>query len=198
MTGPEHPREDSVQAVASRTAFMKLSGAFAAARLLTAWCSKNGRRGESGSEVLEFALCANVFFAFVFGFMELCVVLFMMNSVAETARQAARWASVRGTNSSVTVNGTTSCGNPNITKCPAQASDIQTYADGLPGMSSANTTVTVNWCNSDGTSGCSTSESNAKPGNIVKVKVSYKFASVPFVSKTAITFSSTAEKVVWQ
>lgn len=181
--------------MAKRTSFTILSGAIGAARSLSAWCEK-GRSGETGSELLEFALCANVFFAFIFGFMEVCVVLLMMNSVTESARQAARWASVRGANSSVTVNGTTSCGNPNITTCPAQGSDVQTFAKGLPGMSAA--TVTVNWCNSDGTTGCTTSPSNAKPGNIVKVKVSYKFASVPWVSKTALTFSSTAEKVVWQ
>ena len=188
--------EESVQAVAKRMSTTKLSGASGASRFLAAWWSKNGRRGETGSEVLEFALCANVFFAFLFGFMELCVVLFMMNSVAESARQAARWASVRGTTSSVTSNGTTSCGNPNISTCPAQGTDIQTFAKGLPGMSTA--TVTVNWCNSDGTTGCTTSQSNAKPGNIVKVKVSYNFASVPFVSTAAIKFSSTAEKVIWQ
>ena len=147
--------------------------------------------------MVEFAICSTVFFAFIFGFMELCVVLFMMNSVAEASRSAARWASVRGVASSVTTNGITSCANPNITTCPAQTSDIQNFAETLPGMSSANTTVTVNWCNDVGAA-CSTSESSATQGNIVKVQVSYNFAYIPFVSKAAITLQSTAEKVIWQ
>ena len=123
------------------------------------------------------------------------MVLFMANSVAEASRQAARWASVRGTTSSSTSNGVTKCSNPNITTCPAQTSDIQTYTQKLTGMSAA--TVSVNWCKPDGVT-CSTSQSSATPGNIVKVKVTYKFTSVPFVSKAAITLNSTAEKIIWQ
>lgn len=165
------------------------------AELLSRWWKKSPFNNDSGAELVEFALCASVFITLLVGFMELCMVLFMMNSVAEASRQAARWASVRGTTSSVTNNGVTKCGNPNITTCPAQATDIQTYAQTLTGMSAS--TVTVNWCKSDGVT-CSTSESNATPGNIVKVKVTYKFTSVPFVTKAALTLNSTAEKVIWQ
>lgn len=156
-------------------------------------------RDESGAELVEFAVAATVYFTILFGFLELCMVLFMMNSVSEAARQAARWASVRGTTSSVTSNGTTSCANPNITTCPALATDIQSFAEKQPGMTTNSSiiTVTVNWCSADGT-GCSTSQSNATPGHVVKVKVSYRFASVPYFSSAALTMSSTAEKVIWQ
>jgi len=176
---------------------MRLPGAVSG-RLLARWWRTSPWRDERGAEVVEFSLSALVYLAFVIGFLELCMVLFMLNSVAEASRQGARWASVRGTASSVTTNGVTSCSNPHISTCPAQASDIQSYIDKLPGMSAANATVTVNWCNADGTSGCTTSESNATPGHIVKVKVSYKFATVPYVRNAAITLSSTAEKVIWQ
>jgi hypothetical protein len=127
------------------------------------------------------------------------MALFMANSCAEAARQTARWASVRGTASSVTSNGTTSCVNPNITTCPAQTSDIQSFARSQPGMSTSATItpVTVNWCSADGTS-CGTSQSNATPGHIVKVKVTYTFASLPFFSSASFSVSSTAEKVIWQ
>ncbi|HEY2860614.1 MAG TPA: TadE/TadG family type IV pilus assembly protein [Terracidiphilus sp.] len=176
-----------------------LRGRFRAPKGVTQWWAKTPLRSESGSELLEFGICSTLFFTLVFGFLEICMALFMANSVAEASRQAARWASVRGTTSGVTVSGTTSCINPNMTVCPAQSGDIQTFAQSQPGMSSSSsvTTVTVNWCNADGSS-CSSSQSNATPGHVVKVKVSYKFAKLPFVSNTAITLSSTAEKIIWQ
>jgi Flp pilus assembly protein TadG len=153
---------------------------------------------EVGQELVEFAFGASVVFLLIFGIMELSIVLFTYNSVAEAAREACRWACVRGINSSITSNGATTCANPNMTICPAQISDIQNYAERMPGMSSPNATVSVSWCNSDGVTNCVTSESNAKPGNMVKVTVSYTFASVPFVSKQALTLSSTSEEVIWQ
>jgi Flp pilus assembly protein TadG len=194
----KEPLEDNEGTVTKKMPSMKHPGAFARARSLAEWLKKHRLWCENGSELVEFAVTANIFLLFCFGFMELCMVLFTMNSVSQASRQAARWASVRGTGSVVTTNGTSSCVNPNITTCPAQATDIAAYIDSLPGMTAANTTVTVNWCNADGVSGCSTSQSNAAPGNVVKVTVSYKFAAVPFVSSAALNLHSTAEKVIWE
>ena len=194
MTNAENVRKENVRTLnqknTSTTPSHRLAG------LLARLWRKHGRRGETGAEVVEFALSASVFFLFCFGFMELCLVLFTLNSVSEAARDAARWASVRGTSSSETVNGATNCVNPNITGCPATENDIQTYVQSLPGTTSA--TVTANWCDSDGASNCSASESNAIPGHIIKVTVSYSFASVPFFRSASLTLNSTAEKVVWQ
>jgi Flp pilus assembly protein TadG len=153
---------------------------------------------ETGQELVEFAFGASVVIVFVFGVMELCILLFMFSSVSEAAREASRWASVRGTTSSTTSNGSTTCTNPNITTCPAQIADIENFAKKLPGMSSSNAAMSVFWCNSDGVTGCVTSETNAKPGNVVKVTVSYTFLSVPFISNQALTLSSTSENVIWQ
>jgi Flp pilus assembly protein TadG len=157
---------------------------------------RNGLRDQQGAELVEFALSASVLFLFIFGLMELCIVFFMYNTVAEAARETTRWASVRGSNSSVTSNGVTSCSNPNITGCPASTAGIQSFAQsfiGGPGM-----TVQTWWCNADGQTNCVQSQSNALPGNIVKVKVAYTFGTVPFVSKSAMTVSSTSEMVIWQ
>lgn len=158
--------------------------------------SRAGCRSEEGAELVEFALASSVLFIFIFGLMQLCIVFFMYNTTAEVARETSRWASVRGTTSSVTSNGVTSCANPNISGCPASTSSIQSFAQsfvGGPGL-----TVQSWWCNSDGQTNCVTSQSNALPGNIVKVKVSYSFATVPFVSRSALTVSSTSEVVIWQ
>ncbi len=154
------------------------------------------RGGEEGAEVVEFALASSVFFLFVFGFMELCMLLFMYNTVAEAARETSRWASVRGASSSVTSGGVTSCSNPYITQCPATVTQIQNYAKSFIGGSGM--TVVPSWCNSDGQTNCVQSQSNAIKGNIVKVKVTYTFANIPFVSKNALSVSSTSEMVIWQ
>ena len=151
---------------------------------------------KKGAELVEFALASTIFFFFVFGFMELCTVLFMYNTVAEAARETSRWASVRGASSSVTAGGVTSCANPYITQCPATATQVQNYARsfiGGPGM-----TVTASWCNADGQTNCVASNSNALKGNIVKVKVTYTFANMPFIAKNALSVSSTSEMVIWQ
>jgi Flp pilus assembly protein TadG len=157
-----------------------------------------GFRNTDGLETLEFAFASILVIVFILGIMEMCILLFVYSSAAEAAREASRWASVRGTNSSITTNGVTSCANPNITSCPAGISDIQNFAKRVPGITGSNATVSVSWCDSDGVTHCITDPSNAKPGNIVKVQVSYTFASVPFISKTALTVSSTAETVIWQ
>ncbi|HEX3891895.1 MAG TPA: TadE/TadG family type IV pilus assembly protein [Terracidiphilus sp.] len=153
-------------------------------------------RKEDGAELVEFALASTVFCMFIFGFMELCTVLFMYSSMAEAARETTRWASVRGASSSVTSNGVTSCANPYITQCPATSTQVQNLAKTFLGGS--NMSVQVWWCNADGQTNCTTSNSNAQKGNIVKVKVSYTFASVPFVSRSALTVGSTSEMVIWQ
>ena len=54
------------------------------------------------------------------------------------------------------------------------------------------------WCNLDGKTTCVQSQSNALPGNLVKIKVSYSFATLPLVSSGALTVSSTSEMVIWQ
>jgi len=151
---------------------------------------------EDGAELIEFAVASTVFFLFVFGFVELCLVFFMYNTAAEAAREGSRWASVRGTTSYTTSGSNTVCTNPNITGCPATSTGVQNSAQTVPGASGM--TITTSWCNSDGTTGCTSSNTNAKPGNIVKVTASYTFATVPFVTRSALTVSSTSEMVIWQ
>jgi Flp pilus assembly protein TadG len=145
-----------------------------------------GRPDERGVETLEFALASTVFFLFLFGVIELCFVLFMYNTAAEAARETTRWASVRGA----------SCANPNISSCPATLDQVQSFGQTIPGASKM--TVQAWWCNQDGQTNCVQNPANALMGNVVKVKVSYTFAKVPFVSQSAMSVSSTSSSVIWQ
>ena len=141
---------------------------------------------ESGAGIIEFAIGSTVLFSFLIAVIELCFIFFMYNSTAQVAREASRWASVRGT----------TCSNPTITSCPATVAQIQSFAAGLPGGSAMN--VQVWFCNSDGATNCVQNAANAKGGNIVKTNASFRFASVPFISRDALTVSSTSEMVIWQ
>lgn len=149
-------------------------------------CGRAYGSDEQGAELVEFAFASGIFFIFIFGFIELCVVLFMYNTAAEAARETTRWASVRGT----------TCSNPNISSCPATLAQVQAYGATLPGASTMN--VQVWWCQPDGQTGCVQDASHAAQGNVVKVKVSYAFATIPYVSKSALTVASTSESVMWQ
>jgi Flp pilus assembly protein TadG len=145
-----------------------------------------GRSGELGAQTVEFALASTIFFMFIFGVIELCFVMFMYNTAAESARETSRWASVRGA----------LCSNPNISSCPATLDQVQQFGVTIPGASKM--TVQAWWCNSDGKTNCVQNPANALQGNIVKVRVSYTFAKVPFVVNGAMTVSSTSEAVIWQ
>ncbi|WP_109484978.1 TadE/TadG family type IV pilus assembly protein [Occallatibacter savannae] len=139
-----------------------------------------------GAGIVEFAIGSAVLFSFLIGVIELCLVFFMYNSTAQVARETCRWASVRGT----------TCSNPTITACPTTLAQVQSFASGLPGGGAM--TVQVWFCNPDGVTNCVQNTSNAKGGNIVKTTASFQFASVPFVSRNALTVSSTSAMVIWQ
>jgi Flp pilus assembly protein TadG len=145
--------------------------------------------GEDGSSLAETAISAMGVLILFFGVMEMSLALYTYHFVSEAARQATRYAMVRGS----------SC-TSFATACPAQASDVQSYVQGLdfPGIIPANLTVTTTWP----TTGSSCTPSSLpcnNPGNLVNVKVQYKFLlSIPFVPSSALTLSSTSQMVISQ
>jgi len=158
--------------------------------------SNRGILGEEGATLVEMAVSSATLFCVLFGIIWMCMALYSTNFVSEAARDAARWAIVRGS---------TSCGNtPNLTDCNASAAEIQTYVQnmGYPGITSANLNVTTTWLSASATqpttwTACA-SVCNA-PGNEVEVAVSYSVPFfIPFVNISAISVSSTSEMVISQ
>lgn len=152
---------------------------------------------EHGAATAEIAFASVVLFAILIGIMQVSRALYVYNFVSEAAREAARYAMVRGS---------TSCTNTSsLSHCNATSANIQTYVQGLgyPGMVSSNLTATATWYSASASqpttwSTCSTGTCN-KPGNQVKVVVSYPFTlSAPFYSGASFTVSSTAQMVVAQ
>jgi len=154
--------------------------------------SKN-RSGERGVELVEAALSLLVFLVLVFGLVEFTRAVYAYDFVSGAARQATRWASVRGSNCSHTLSG-----------CQATTTNVQTYVQGLApgGINTSQITATTTWPQNP--PNCPASPANA-PLCDVKVKVSYNFSfvtlsnNIPFLSGLAsFTMSSTSDMIISQ
>ncbi|HLY42544.1 MAG TPA: TadE family protein [Terracidiphilus sp.] len=159
---------------------------------------------EEANTVVEMAITTLVLFSLIFGIIEMCMCLYAYNFTAEAARQATRYAIVRGS-LSCQVNasfkdcnlGPATAGNP-----------LQTYVQGLGFPYASQMTVTPTWWSPSGSPGntwttaCTTAtdaNGNAcnQPGNAVKVVVTYAFPlAIPLVGVHSITLSSTSEMMV--
>ncbi|MDE3200527.1 MAG: pilus assembly protein [Acidobacteriota bacterium] len=130
------------------------------------------------------------------GLFHLCIAIYSYGFVSDAAREATRYAMVRG----LTLSN--DCTQPEYADCIAQTSDIQSYIRGLslPGINPNNITATTTWLAASGAS-CGTADSCKAPGNLVQVKVSYAYPYLnPFSSSSAttLTMSSQSQVVVVQ
>jgi Flp pilus assembly protein TadG len=148
-------------------------------------------RDEQGGTLLETALTISILLSLVFGAIEVGLMLYTYHFVSYAAREATRFAIVRGS----TCSGFSSA-------CPAQASDIQNYVSnlGFPGIDISTSDVSVAWASySPATATWSTCSNCNLPGDQVQVTVSYPFPfSVPFVPPSSLQLSSTSAMVISQ
>ena len=152
---------------------------------------------EDGANLVETAVSCSVLFAMLFGMCQMSLAMYFYQFTSEAAREATRWAMVRGS---------TSCTNtPSLTKCGATAADITSYVQnlGFTGIISSNVNVTPQWCSASSSTpttwgSCSGTTSNA-PNNLVKVTVSYPLSfHVPFGKSYSLNISSTSQMVISQ
>ncbi len=151
-------------------------------------------KDDRGSVMVEFALSACLLLLLEIGLFHLCIAVYSYTFVSDAAREATRYAMVRGLSLS------NDCTEPGYANCIAQTSDIQSYIQGLslPGINPENMTATTTWLTSSGAA-CGTSDSCKAPGNMVKVTVSYTYPYIiPFSSTTALRMSSQSQVVIVQ
>jgi len=154
---------------------------------------------EEGQALVEFAMSCLVLILILFGCIEACLGFYTYNFVADAAREATRYAAVRGS---------TSCyGATPLANCDFQGSSstIQNYVRslGYPGLTANNLTAKVTWLAANTSAGTTTWKMCAatcnQPGNQVQVAVQYKFPfGVPFVPTASITISSASSMVISQ
>ena len=139
-----------------------------------------GLNEERGATLVEFALSSIVLFMSLFGIFALCTALYSYVFVSEAAREASRYAIVRGN----TCTGLSDC--PGIT-----SAQLNTYVKSLsyPGIDKGSLSASANFM------------PNKDPGSIVSVTVTYNMAlNIPFWPKTgrAMQLSSTSQMVISQ
>ncbi|HXX21663.1 MAG TPA: TadE family protein [Terriglobia bacterium] len=146
---------------------------------------------EDGETALESALVITLLLSLVFGIIGFGHALYTYHFVANAAREATRWASVRGYDCKGLSGG-----------CPAAAADVQTYVSNAAGtgLNPANLTVNTTWLPSPSTSftpPCSTY--NNYPGCVVQVQVVYKYQFfMPLLPSSSFNMQSTSQMVITQ
>jgi Flp pilus assembly protein TadG len=143
-------------------------------------------KGECGSSLVEYAVIFAIFITMLLGIADFSRALYAYHFVSSQAREATRYAIVRG------------CAPPTTPECPTQASatDIQTFVKNAPlGIDASKVTApNTTWTFPDGTA-----DSNHKRGSTVSVEVDYPFTFMfPFVSKSTLNMKSTSQMVISQ
>lgn len=158
-------------------------------------------QAEKGSTLVEFAVVVTLLLMLIFGVNGFGHALYAYHFVSHAAREATRYASVRGS----TCANDNSCVASNSASSTAGATtqaDVQTFVkNSVPsGLNSSKVTVTT--CGVSGGSVCSVSPAvcnstpNA-PGCTVQVQVSYAYDFIfPLIRTTSMTLSSTSDLVI--
>ncbi len=183
------------------------------------------RRGndERGSALVEMALVsAFVFFPLLFGIIEFSYAMYAYNWVNMAARQATRYAVVRGIQSCQIAPTFPNCNmGPDTTNNSTSPSALTTYVRGLsyPGIytdaTSNRLTVTTTYLAKTVSPGlgtydkvswstvCTSTDPNASavecntPGEAVKVVVTYKFPlAIPFWKNASLNLNATSQMVI--
>lgn len=153
---------------------------------------------EEGAALVEMALSSAVFLCALVGIFFLVLCLYSYDFVADAAREACRYASVRG---SASVTNTPTLSNRGVTQA-----ELQTWIRTLGYPGSNNLTATVTWlrATSSGTPAtttwvaCTIPPCNA-PGNLVQVQVTYMYPlGIPFWKTATVGLSSTSSMVIAQ
>lgn len=131
------------------------------------------KRNDRGAALLEFGMVMLVFFMFVFGVMDFGRALYNYHFVSHAAREATRYAIVRGSTSTD----------------PVTANEISAYVKNITplGINPQDITVSTSWTPNDA------------PGSSVRVEVSDSFRPMmPFFTKYHMQFSDASQMVISQ
>jgi Flp pilus assembly protein TadG len=157
--------------------------------MTTRQTGRRGRRGECGTSLIEQAFVLVIVLTILFAIIDFGRAMYTYHFVSNAAREATRWASVRGND----CNGIPA-------PCPASQTDIQNYVKNVSGMAldPSKMTVTANWVAPPNNSPvCAANIKN--PGCVVKVQVQYSYTFMfPFLPAAPLNLTSTSQMVISQ
>lgn len=155
---------------------------------------------EHGDGLVEFAVVALVLLTCILGILDCCRALYAYHFCSYAAREATRYAMVRGSTWGATV-----CSSNTTTNCNASSSNIQTYIQSIvpPGIDPGTSlTVSTTWPGTElagAATTCSTVHGKNSPGCLVQVQVTYSFNYVsPLLPAATLHFTSSSAAVVMQ
>jgi Flp pilus assembly protein TadG len=161
------------------------------------WYGADSVRGE---QMIEFAISAVVLFTCIFGIIGCSQLLYAYHFTSYAAREATRYAMVRGS-----TWGSTNCATVATSVCNATSGNVQAYVQSIvpAGMNSgAPLTVNTYWPGTElagSATTCTTTNGSNSPGCLVMVQVNYSFSYLlPFLPNTALSLKSTSEVVILQ
>lgn len=168
---------------------------------------RKGRRtfrlvSEDGGSLVEMAISCLALIPVLFGIIQLCIGLYCYHYAADAAREASRWAMVRGANCNG-LFGSAYCSPTSAGSNGATGTDIAAYVAGLGYPFSGGVTTTTKWCAIGGTpatwSSCSTTQTNNLVNNQVQVTVSYSYPLIiPFLKSNTIQIASVSSMTIVQ
>jgi Flp pilus assembly protein TadG len=148
------------------------------------------RTRERGTTVLESAVMISVLLVMLFGVIGFGNALYTYHFVSNTAREATRWASVRGNSCTGGLSG----------GCPAADTDVTAYVQSLStgiGLDPTKVTTTTTWVAPPNNLPICTAQPNS-PGCVVKVQVQYSFQFLFPLLPSGFTMQSTSQMVISQ
>lgn len=150
--------------------------------------------GEEGNAMVEFALAVTVLLTLLFGIIDIGRALYAYNWLYNGARQATRWAMVRGAFCDTHLAG-----------CPGgvDGPTIQQYVTNtLPsgygsGLDTTGIDTSVVTANSSCYSRTIVKSPPCAPTQNIQIQLTYQFSFItPFLTHTPWTMTSTSERVV--
>ena len=171
---------------------------------------------EQGGSLVEMAISSLVLITVLFGLVEFSFAFFGSNVVSQAAREATRYASIRGYNScSYATTTFPNCNlGPDSNGTSTAATALQNYLLSRNYPLTQNLKVTANWFSPTGgtpnawTMSCNTAIDNNLtsplygdacnyPGHAVRVKVSLALPiSIPIYGKQTINLTSTSQMII--
>src|SRR5262249_3356086 len=155
----------------------------------------------AGAALVEYAFIGMIFLTLIFGISGFGHALFAYHFVNEAAKEAARYAAVRGATCG-TDSSCTAANSATGTAGPTTQADIAAYVNSLAPQSinTALVTTTATWPGPGSPPICSGVYNGAgpwppkSPGCTVQVQVQYSYSFIfPLIRSTALNMSSTAE-----
>jgi len=156
-------------------------------------------RGEEGGSLVEMAISCLILIPILFGIIQLSIGLYCYHYAADAAREASRFAIVRGANCMTNLKSKAYCSPTDANGSGATPNDIGQYVKGLGYPYSGSAITTVQWCKSPAPwTNCSTTRDNSV-GNQVQVKVTYSYPLViPYIKANTLLIGSTSSMTIVQ